>query len=727
MNQTEPSSASLRLVRFGVFEVDLESGELRKNGLKVKLQEQPFQILAMLLERPGEVVTREELRQKLWSADTFVDFDHSLNAAIKKLRQAVGDSADSPRFVETLARRGYRFIAPVDGATRHNPTEKTPRTVETLAAPEAQTVLLQGPQRAKERQANRWIGLAAALVLISVAVWFFRDRFVRRSSELPPMKVIRLTSFPGMEDAPDLSPDGRMVAFVWDGEKGDNRDIYVMLVDAGTPLRLTTDPGDDSSPAWSPDGRFVAFCRDSKGRSGIYLVPSLGGYERRLAGEDPSITSWVTLDWSPDGKLLAVSGRSSPLRPYSLYLLSVESGEKKQVTSPSSGPGDFLPAFSPDGKTLAFTRSNALTRLDIYTIPVQGGKSSRLTFDERSLQGAWTPDGREIIFSQLWSRGGLYRISVEGGSAVSLTEGGQFGFRPSVSRQGKRLAYSERIYDTDIWRFELVGSIDKVLLPTRLISSSQQEDTPQFSPDGSRIAFNSNRSGSFEIWVTDRLGQSPVQLTFFGGPYVTGTPRWSPDSKLVAFDSRPKGLADIFVVSAEGGPPHCLTEESSDDMVPSWSRDGRWVYFGSDRSGEGDWQIWKIPATGGKALQVTRRGGFEGSESFDGKSVYYSKHSDDLWRVSLMDGEESLFLKNVEFRYWTVAEQGIYFVANEDGQRHIEFIDFASRQVSRVARLERKLGTNAHRGLALSPDGRSLLVTLVERDSSDIMLVENFR
>jgi Tol biopolymer transport system component len=391
-------------------------------------------------------------------------------------------------------------------------------------------------------------------------------------------------------------------------------------------------------------------------------------------------------------------------------LLSVESGEKKQLTFPSSGPGDFFPAFSPDGKTLA------------------GGNPSRLTFDERSSEAAWTPDGREIIFSQLWYRGALYRISVDGGSALPLTEGGQLGFSPSISRHGKRLVYSEGLYDTDIWRFELVASNDKVPLPTRLIFSSQQEDTPQFSPDGTRITFNSNRSGSFEIWVSDRAGRNPVQLTFFGGPYVTGTPRWSPDSKLIAFDSRPKGPSDIFVVSAEGGAPRCLTEESSDDLVPSWSRDGRWIYFGSDRSGKGDWQIWRIPIEGGKALQVTRRGGFEGLESFDGTFLYYSKSgSNDLWRVSLKDGEESLFLKNVAYRYWTVVQHGIYFVANEDEQPHIHFIDFVSRQVSRIAPLERKLVTNNHRGLAVSPDGRSLLVTLVEQDSSDIILVENFR
>jgi DNA-binding winged helix-turn-helix (wHTH) protein len=208
------------VVRFGAFEMDFGAEELRKNGRGLKLRGQPFQILSMLLERPGALVTREELRQRLWPQGTFVDFDHSLNAAVNRIREVLGDSAENPRFIETLARRGYRFVAPLDEATRDNLTDKGPQAVETLTTPEVQAALderLEARERPtkQDRPAKRWIGLSAGLALVVVAGWFFGDRLVRRSFDLPHMKVTRLTSFPGKEERPALSPDGRMVAFVW--------------------------------------------------------------------------------------------------------------------------------------------------------------------------------------------------------------------------------------------------------------------------------------------------------------------------------------------------------------------------------------------------------------------------------------------------------------------------------------------------------------------------------
>jgi DNA-binding winged helix-turn-helix (wHTH) protein len=224
MDETNRSDQTLR---FGLFEVNLQAGELRKNGVRIKLQEQPFQILVMLLERPGEVITREQLRQQLWRADTFVDFDHGLNSAINKIRQALGDSAENSRFVETLARRGYRFIAPLEGAAR--PAQ---------------------PQRRHRRSLR---GIAAGLAILGVgAVAFW---FIRSTPQLPqgPAPPLPLTSDPGRELFPTFSPDGNQVAFAADRDQPGNLDIYVKLIGSVEPLRLTSHPADEYSPAWSPD------------------------------------------------------------------------------------------------------------------------------------------------------------------------------------------------------------------------------------------------------------------------------------------------------------------------------------------------------------------------------------------------------------------------------------------------------------------------------------------
>jgi len=361
----DESTRASHAIRFGVFEVDLRSGELRKSGVKIRLQEQPLQVLAMLLEHPGEVVTREELQKKLWSTDTFVDFEHGLNKAINKIREALGDSADNPRFIETLPRRGYRFIYPVDvGAGSARPREGRPIPYPRWAA----------------------IALAAAIVLIIAGAIAYR---YFRKAPAPPMEVVPFTSFPGQESSPSFSPDGNQIAFEWNGEKEDNWDIYVKVIGTESLLRLTTNPAIDRAPAWSPDGRHIAFHRHTESEDGIYLVPAFGGRERRLHTPDFG-ADWAesVVDWSPDGKYLAYSDRRPGHHGWSIFVLSVDNADDKRAVTSPSGPdeNDSFPRFSPDGQTLAFARGT-LGREDIHLVRFAGGEPRRLMFDHSWVKG----------------------------------------------------------------------------------------------------------------------------------------------------------------------------------------------------------------------------------------------------------------------------------------------------------------------------------------------------
>jgi len=253
-----------RLIRFGLFEFDLAAGDLRKQGRKIQLQDQPFHVLERLLNRPGEVITREELQQALWPADTFVEFDQGLNTAIKKIRVALGDSAENPRFVETIPRKGYRFIAPVQGYAA--PSVVAPRTGRRRLWPTA---------------------TVSAIVVIGGCVLWFRMNQRREPAPVP----VPLTSYPGSEILPSFSPDGNQVAFAWNTSENppihSNFDIYLKLIDGSEAVRLTHDPADDLSPAWSPDGRYIAFLRTlSADRMGVFLIPAIGGRERKLAEVD---------------------------------------------------------------------------------------------------------------------------------------------------------------------------------------------------------------------------------------------------------------------------------------------------------------------------------------------------------------------------------------------------------------------------------------------------------
>ncbi|MBV8709729.1 MAG: PD40 domain-containing protein, partial [Acidobacteriaceae bacterium] len=193
---------------------------------------------------------------------------------------------------------------------------------------------------------------------------------------------------------------------------------------------------------------------------------------------------------------------------------------------------------------------------------------------------------------------------------------------------GNRLAYVRDTTDINIWEVaSLSGSAPKPLITSTMLDSS-----PQFSPDGTRIAFRSNRSGSDEIWMANADGSNQHQLTHFNGP-LTGSPRWSPDNTYLAFDSREAGSPDIYIMAADGSAPRRFTTEPSNDVLPSWSRDGKFIYFASNRSGA--WQVWKQGVAGGEAQQLTKNGGFLSLESPDGQSLVYYRRDPEpgIWRM----------------------------------------------------------------------------------------------
>jgi Tol biopolymer transport system component/serine/threonine protein kinase len=645
--------------------------------------------------------------------------------------------------------------APGGPAAQSTSSMPPPSPTQTAAAPtaphvsSAEYVFTQIKSHKKIFTAALLVALAAlAFAGFGLYKFFGRGESARSGA---PLKVTPLTSSPYPERNVAFSPDGRQVAYVWTGEKGDNFDLYVKLIGAGEPLRLTNSLGLEMSPAWSPDGRYIAFLRGRSEGIGFYIIPALGGAERKLAdaygwaigGAKPN-----ALDWSPDGKTLAVVDKTSEDEPWSIFLISVETGERRRLTQPPAGyAGDTSVSFSPDGSRLAFVRARAFGRMDVlvgvgdvYTVAVAGGEPARVTSDEASVSGlAWTPDGAGLVFSSNRAGGDpiLWRVPATGGTPAMVAGVGENVYELSIARQGDRLAYAQRSSDFDIYRLELTnqaGGRRGAGAPVSFISSTRLEGSPQFSPDGRRVAFMSNRSGSKEIWACDAEGKNLVQLTNFGGPH-TDTPSWSPDGRLIAFTSFPGGNGDIYVVNADGGSPRRLTTEPSAETEPSWSRDGRWIYFTSNRTGRNE--VWKMPAAGGAAIQLTRGGGRTPVESPDGRTVYYEKGRGELglWQVSTEGGEETqVFEANVDPGNWAVAERGIYFLGfhllNQQPRQPgytLGFFDFATRQTTQLATLEGPIRTFQISGLTVSPDEHWVLYAQRDKLDFDLMLVENFR
>jgi eukaryotic-like serine/threonine-protein kinase len=596
----------------------------------------------------------------------------------------------------------------------------------------------------KRHKAGAFIAIAAVTLAVAGLIFGLYKFF--GGSQSPTSATVRvtpLTSSPYTERNPALSPDGRHVAFVWMGERGDNFDIYVKITDAGTPLRLTTSPEREMCPAWSPDGRFIAFLRATGENKGFYIVPALGGAERKIAdafGWNQGGVMPQAIDWSPDGKTLAVVDKTSEDEPWSIFLLSIETGEKRKLTAPLAYMfGDVFATFSPDGQTIAFVRGSGQTG-NIFLVPVSGGDPVQITseavLNPRGLD--WTSDAERLVFSsEIAGRSILWTIPATGGTPAPVAGAGENVWELSASLQGDRLVYSQGSIDTNLWRIEIPtragGGRASANAPTRFISSTRIEESPQFSPDGQRIVFASNRSGSSEIWVCDSEGQNPAQLTNFGANSAsTGNPRWSPDGRFIAFDARVGGSADIYIISADGGSPRRLTTDRTEEIVPSWSRDGRFVYYASNRGGRRE--VWKMPASGGESVQVTREGGDFPFESMDGRVLYYTKgrssFSSNLWSVSTEGGAETQVFDHRVGRSWAVVERGIYFFAYpQDGALPytLEFFDFNTRQTTRLTTLEGQARAAAIFGITVSPNERWIVYAQRDRLDFDLMLVENFR
>ena len=569
-----------------------------------------------------------------------------------------------------------------------------------------------------------------ALAAGSVILWQMRGGLT--GSAAP--QIIPVTSMQGSESQPYFSPDGKRLVYVWGGESGENRDLYVQSLTDGSVRRFTTDPADDLSPVWSPDGLRIAWLRTSRSETALFVGNVAGGTHGKIADVYPIRVDALGrhLDWSPDGQYLVAPDKLQAEEPFHLVLIRAKDGARTTLTLPPDNIiGDFSPSFSPDGKSVAFLRAVSSGVNDVYVVAASGGPPRRITFDNRyALSVAWTPDGRSIVFSSDRRRNSvLWRVAAAGGNPERIAGVAENAGDPIFARDG-RMAYAQVFQDANIWRIDADGKQP----PVKLISSTQYDSSPQYSPDGSRIAFRSNRSGSNEIWVSDSTGKIPVQLTRYGGP-LTGTPRWSPDGMNIAFDTRPEGQADIYVVSSIGGAPRRVTRSEYEDVVPSWSIDGAWIYFASNRSGA--WQVWRVPSGGGLEEQVTRDGGFAAFESPDGKYLYYAKgrSAEGLWRKRLAGGAEELVLPQLKpgyWGYWTVVENGIYFADepaptdrrdNGSPSGVIYFYEFATRQSREISRVDKPLAVTDS-AFAVSPDRRYILYTQIDQSGSDINILE---
>lgn len=582
------------------------------------------------------------------------------------------------------------------------------------------------------RKPTRWM-VGAGLAAAAAAGGYFAF-FSGSGVKLPPPTLSPLVSVAGDKDAPSLSPRGERVVFAWTGEQGNNVDIYVKMVGSGPPLRVTANALTDTNPVWSPDGERIAFLRTGSagvsGENGYYVISALGGQERKVARSfrAPILNGGSNIAWSPDGRELVYCDRLTADGPPVMVAANVESGQTRILVE---GKGYLAnPVFSPDGSRLAYLRGPGFISHDLFVMDVRSGASRQLTHDLRSIGGvAWTPDGASLVFSS--NRLGLFalwRVDAKGGDPQPVAPAGTDAVSPSIAREGKRLAYLSRRININLWRYPLDTPAGAKPVPERLVSSTRISTEPDYSPDGQRIAFASERSGSWEIWTTRADGSQPLQLTNTPGQQ-SASPRWSPDSKWIIFDSRFEGHADLAIIGAQGEGFKRLTTATTDEFLPRFSRDGASIYFMSNRSGST--QLWRMPAPGRPAAepeQITTKSLSDAVESEDGQFLYIARQNK-LWRMPVNAREEQGLEEVIERSFWrdfSLQPGSVIFARNWTNlMQSIERYDMATKQTKPLFEIGPR--PNLYGPFVISPDRKWLLMDRVDQQNVEIMLVENFR
>lgn len=591
-----------------------------------------------------------------------------------------------------------------------------------LEEPPAEPMPVQGaPQRPRP-----WIAMASLLAVTLVTAFLWSRHRVQDARE--SFSILPFTSEIGREFSPAISPDGRTVAYVWNNEDS-GPDIYLRAVENGSPHPLDSTPSVRLFPAWSPDGKQIAFLTVVGDQIELIVHNLRDGSEQKITRITKQIGQWADDNspllgapgpvWTKDGMGLILADYNPARAAGGIFLFDLF-GHRTALSTTTGEDHDLYPRLSPDGKLLAYAQysSHGVAELFVQAMQTPAGPH-RLTSDKKAIQGlTWTPDSRHLIFAsnrsgsfQLWSitaNGDDLRIEPTDSSSAA---------EPAMAPSGGWLLYVEAHVNWNIWRETIDGS--SPLPPQRLISSSGRNYDPRYSPDGRRIAFVSDRSGSMELWVADSQGKNEQQLTHLNVPWLGGI-SWSPGGDQIAFDARPQDHSAIFLIAASGGEPRLLEHNAYEERMPGWSVDGKSLYFNSNR--DGSLAAWRRSLADRSVERISPAGIFAISATSQG--LIYSSRTGELWAsgpdgrnpIPLMDG-----LRADPVMSWFPAGQSLYLSHFEEHTHSYSFLRYRNGRTTTISERVGVLVPNAP-DIGLSPDERWLLYARQDSSQSDLKI-----
>lgn len=750
---TPPQEPPPTHYRFGDVTVECENFRILRGGEALALTPRAFDVLLFLIRHRGRVVEKQEFFEQVWKGE-FVT-DNALTRAVKEVRRALGDDAEAPLFIETVHRRGYRFIAEVsegpaapaavsDAPASDAPThaghggmaEAAGGEVGTLATAESLDGT-RGPRRAARVRGLYWAALACVLAVAALGAFaLWRLRAGREPEDEGQVKrTAQVTFSAGFDNFSALSPDGNSVAYSSDQSGG--FELYVkQLAPGGREIKLTDDGQQNIEPAWSPDGQLIAF--HSMGRGGVWVMPALGGTPRQLTefGSRPA--------WSRDGTWVAFQSERpndlsaharDALAPSTLWVVPAAGGTPRQVTRPGSPPGGHgAPAFSPDGRRLIFSTGDFNTS-SVWSVPFEGGEPVPVI--STAADAVYAPDGRHIYYTGrsqaqqgLWSLRVSPETGARDGEPVALVDGGAASIRhPSVSSDGKRITYAALRLWSNLWSVPLSPATGEPAGPPVPFThdSSIRNNLPAFSPDGSKIAYVVFRTvGAGSIWVADADGRNAAQLTT--NPANNLVPDWLPDSQRLTFLSNRGDHFTLWSAPARGGQEKQLLDPGPGVDFGRLSPDGRLYAFNSKASGAIN--VWLMPlGSDAPARQLTFDGEMMGFPCWspDGRWLAVElKRGDDqnIAVIPLEGGPPALVMRERGLSWpnsWSPDGTRIAFAGERDGRWNVFWVSRDGRTQRQLTSYDR-LNTFV-RYPAWSPKGDRIVYEYAE-SAGNIWLLE---